>query len=221
MTWHRWPPISVGKGRKTVARLRGWLAGAWELVGADLPIFSLAAFLTIAGTLLSAWILAAPLTVGLCVMFLEKLQGHRPQLSHLAEGLSRFPAAVFIWAVYLVGLIPFSAIHVGTYALTQGTSRWGLLAEAIGHLVVATPLLLAAPLVAHRDLGGREAVGASWRLVRTVLPLAFIMVSVLSLLLILGLFACGVGIILTLPVAVGTLVLAYRDIAASCSDADG
>lgn len=196
-----------------MVRLRGWLTEAWELVGADLPVFSLAAFLTITGTLLSAWILAVPLTVGLCIMFLEKLQGHRPVLAHLAEGFSRFPAAVFVWGVYLLGLIPFSAIHVAMYTAGGGTSRWGLLAELIGHLVVATPLLLAAPLIAHRDLGGRAAVCASWRLVRTILPLAFVTVTVLSGLLLVGLFACGVGVILTLPVAVATVVLAYRDLA--------
>lgn len=203
-----------------MARLRSWLAGAWELVGADLPVFSLAAFLTIAGTLLSVWILVGPLTVGLCIMFLEKLQGRRPSLAHLAEGFSRFPAAVFVWGVYLVGLIPFSAIHWGIYMLMRRTSPWGLLVEAIGHLVVATPLLFAIPLVAHRELGGTEAVVASWRLVRPILPLALVTVGVLSLLLLLGLFACGVGIILTVPVAVGTVVLAYRALTAAPADTD-
>ncbi len=196
-----------------MARLRGWLSGAWDLVGADLPIFSLAAFLTIAGTLLSAWILAVPLTVGLCVMFLEKLQGRKPTLAHLAEGFSRFPAAVFVWGVYVVGLLPFGLIHAGINAAVGERAHWGLLAEAIGHLIIATPLLLVAPLIAHRELGGIEAVRTSWRLVRTQLPLAFVTMTVVSVLLVVGLFACGLGVILTVPVTVGTLVLAYRDLA--------
>jgi uncharacterized membrane protein len=195
-----------------VASLRRWLAGAWDLVGADLAVFSLAAFLTIAGSLLSVWILAMPLTVGLCIMFLEKLQGNKPTLRHLAEGLSRFPAAVFTWAVYLVCLVPFSAAHVALYGLSHGANRWGTMAEVLGHLVVATPLLLTAPLIAHLDVGGREAVSLSWTRVRTILPLAFVTVTILSVLLVAGLFACGVGIIITLPVTVGALVLAYREL---------
>jgi uncharacterized membrane protein len=190
-------------------RCRRWLAQGWSLVGADLPVFTLAAFITVAGSLLSAFILALPLLSGLCIMFLEKMAGRAPTLQHLWEGMSRFPAAIVIWMAYALASLPFDALHM--LALSRGGPGWGLGYIVVGHVLICAPLLFCLPLIADRDTGGVEALRTSWSLVRTNVPLALVLSLVLSLMLALGAFACGLGIIVTLPVAVAALMLAYRE----------
>jgi len=202
-----------------VTAVRRWLRGAWELVGADLPIFSLAAVLVVGGGLLSAGVLLLPLWTGLLLMCAEKQAGRSPGLGQLAEGLLRFPAAFGVWAAYLLGSLPFVLASAALRQWLHVAREWGrgagwvgLLIEVAGHVVVTTPLLLALPLIADRDLGGLEAMRHAWRRTRTILPLLFVSASVLTGLLLLGVFACGVGLVLTVPVAAGLQWLAYREL---------
>lgn len=197
-----------------MARVRGWLAASWDLVGADLPVFSIAAFLVIAGSLLTGCVLALPGLAGLCLMFLEKMNGRRPSLSQFGEALTRFPATIIVWIAYLLGGVPFLALHWYCRDILHLSSGWGVAVEFVGHFVVATPLFFAVPLVADRDLDGWEAVRLSWARARTILPTLLLAVIVYTAMLVLGLIACGVGIILTLPVVAGALMLAYRDLCA-------
>lgn len=194
-------------------RLRAWLREAWELIGADLPLFSAAAFLTIALSLFSAFILAFPLTVGLCLMLAEKLHGRRPELSLLWEGITQhFPAAIMIYMITMAAAVPFDAVN---YVLHLRPAPWptlGFVVVVLGAWLVSTPLFFALPLVADRDLSARDAISLSWTRFR-VKPLpVFATTAVCGVLLCLGVFACGVGIILTLPLVAGVLVLATRDL---------
>jgi uncharacterized membrane protein len=203
-----------------VVRVRGWLAEAWNLVGADLPLFSLAAFLTITLSLLSAFILTCPLAVGLCLMFLEKMQGRPPRLSHLWEGATgHFPAALVIWMIFMAAAIPFDL----TNFLLQGQpAPWphlGVLVVLAGVWIVGAPLFFTLPLIADRDVGGAEAVKLSWALVRPRRLSILACTVVYGLTLLFGVFACGLGIIITLPLVVGALVVAYRDLSGNLPQA--
>lgn len=202
-----------------MATVRRWLGEAWQLVGADLPVFSTAAFLCLASALFSGGLLAFPLWTGLLLMFADKRSGQPPTLRHLAEGISRFPATVGVWAVYLVASVPFVVLSTGVMGWLHTALGWGrgagwvgLLIQVVGHIVVTTPLLLALPLIADRDVGGMEALRYSWRHSRTFLPRLFVLATVLALMLLLGVFACGLGIILTVPVAAGAQLLAYHEL---------
>lgn len=194
-------------------RARAWLNEARDLVGTDLPVFTQAAFLTITLSLLSAFILSLPLTVGLYVMFLEKMRGEEPRLSHLWEGITEhFPASILIWIVVMLCNVP---LDFGIHALLARPWPWsllGLLAWLLGACLIATPLFFALPAIADRGLSARDAMRLSWQHVRPRLPSIFGLTVVYTLVRVVGLFGCGLGLILTLPIAVGAQVLAYRDL---------
>lgn len=194
-------------------RLRLWLREAWDLVGADLPLFSVAAFLTISLSLLSAFILAVPLAVGMCIMFLEKLNGRPAELRHLWEGLTQhFPASILIYIIAMLVSIPFD---LANYFLQSRPAPWpfvGILVVLVGLWLIGTPLFFCLPLIADRDLSAREALRLSWSRVRAQPLTVLAAVVTCSLVLLVGVFACGLGVIITLPLVVATLVLAYRDL---------
>jgi uncharacterized membrane protein len=195
-------------------RMRAWLAGAWDLVGADFPLFTFAASLIIALSMLSFFILTLPLVVGMCIMFLEKAQGRPAQLSHLWEGLTNhFPAAIVTWIIVMLVAIPFDAANFYLQGLPQPWPLVGVVIVVVGLWLIVTPLFFALPLIADRDLSGREAMQRSWALVRPRLGGVLLAIMVGSLALLLGLFACGIGILITLPVVIGALVLAYQELA--------
>lgn len=205
-----------------MSRARGWLAEAWDLIGADLPVFVVAGFLTISLSLLTAFILALPLVAGLCLMFSEKQQGNKPELAHLWEGVSsRFPAAVSIWVIMMLATLPFDignfylygmrgTLPTDTHSWTPG-STLGLLLVFLGLWIVSTPLFFCLPLIADRDVSARDALRLSWAQVRPRWGGILAAVIVYSVVMMFGIIACGVGIIITLPLVVGAQMLAYRE----------
>jgi len=194
-------------------RVRGWLSEAWALVGADLPVFAIAAFLTITASLFTGFILALPMVAGLCLMFSEKLQGNKPELVHLWEGLSsRFPAAISVWIIMMLAAIPFDGVNYYLHSL-GGLWPWvGVLVVFAGLWLVYTPLFFALPLIADRDLSALSAIRLSWSQVRPRWGGLFLATVVYTLVMMVGVLAFGVGIILTLPVIVGAQMLAYREL---------
>jgi uncharacterized membrane protein len=173
----------------------------------------MAAFVTISLSLLTLFILALPLLAGLCLMFSEKLQGNKPELSQLWEGVSnRFPAAIVIWVLYMIAVVPFDAVNVYLRDLGPVWTQLGLIPILLGHLIVSTPLFFCLPLIADRDVSALEALRLSWGQVRPRWRGIFACCVVYTLMMMVGVIACGVGIILTLPVVIGAQMLAYHEL---------
>ncbi|MGE5532430.1 MAG: hypothetical protein ACM3VW_09970 [Bacteroidota bacterium] len=196
-----------------MVRVRGWLAEAWDLIGADMPVFLVAGFLTISLSMLSLFILTLPLISGLCIMFSEKLQGNKPELSHLWEGLSsRFPAAITIWIIYMIAAVPFDVVNFYLNAVGGPWRAVGVSIITIGLWALSLPLFFTLPLIADRDVSARDAISLSWAQVRPRWGGILAAEIVYTIVMVCGLLACGVGIIITLPVVVGAMMLAYREL---------
>lgn len=195
-----------------MARAWAWSRRSWELVGSDLPVFSLAAFIVVSLSVLSLFILALPLLAGLGLMFSEKLRGRQPTLSQLWEGVTtRFPASLHVWVLYLVTAMPFDLL---TFYLVRLHGPWPMLSLVpfLGSLwLVATVTFFSLPLIVDRDLGGLEAIRLSWTAAQRDWRGTLALAAVCLFIGLLGLFACCAGIILTLPLAVGTQMLAYTE----------
>lgn len=195
-----------------MVRVRGWLAEAWDLIGADLPIFAVAGFLTIAISLFTAFILFLPLVAGLCLMFSEKLQGNKPELAHLWEGVtSRFPAAITVWVILMLTTLPFDFANAYLHGMEGFFPAIGIIIVFAGLWLVGTPLFFCLPLIADRDVSARDALRLSWAQVRPRWGGILAAVIVYSLVMLFGVIACGVGVIITLPLIVGAQMLAYRE----------
>jgi hypothetical protein len=195
-----------------MVRARGWLTASWDLIGADLPVFAVAGFLTISVSLVTLFIMAMPLVTGLCIMFSEKLQGNKPQLAHLWEGAgSRFPAAISIWVVMMLAALPFDATNAYLHDMKGALPTIGVVVVFLGLWLVSTPLFFCLPTIADRDVSARDALRLSWAQVRPRWGGILAAVIVYSIVMLFGIIACGVGIIITLPLVVGAQMLAYRE----------
>jgi len=99
--------------------------------------------------------------------------------------------------------------------LYQRGASWawvGVTSEFVGHCLIWTPLLFCVPLIADRDCSARQAIRLSWARVRQDVVRFCGCVVVFTLVLLLGVFACAVGVILTLPLVVAAQVLAYEEL---------
>jgi len=194
-------------------RLRKSLSQAWALIGADWPLFGLAASLTTALSLISAFILFFPLWLGLGVMFEEKRRGRAPELSQLWDVLFRyFPAAFTLWLLFLLAALPLHILDLWLQRLPSPGPTLGVLIVLLGLSLFAVPALFALPLIAERDLSAWEALRISVRLVKPHWLRLWGLLLFLGALVALGLFACGVGLFITLPLAVALWMIAYREI---------
>ncbi len=194
-------------------RLRAGLSQAWALIGADLPLFVLAASLITALSLISAFILFFPLLVGLCGMFLERRRGRRPELSQLWEGLFHyFPAAFTLWLLFLLAALPLHLLDLWLHSLQSPGPAVGVLIVLLGLSFLAVPALFALPLIAEQDLSAWEALQLSVRLVKPHWLRLWGLLLFMGALIALGVFACGVGLFITLPLVVALLIVAYIQI---------
>ncbi len=194
-------------------RCRGWLQEGWALVGSELPTFTMAAFIVVSASMLSAFVIVLPLIVGMCIMVIEKRHNKAPQLSHLWEGFTRFPAASVTWIIVLLVTIPTYSLSVYLHHLLGGGNTFIVLGiEFLSHCIVWTPLFFVLPVIADRDCSAKEAIRLSWAQVRKA-PLQFFKCALAySLLLAFGVFSCLFGLLIVLPVVVAAVVIAYEEL---------
>lgn len=172
-----------------------WISEAWELVKQDLWLHVLfAAILAIAGSA-SVSILSYPLTCGYIYIIIRKLQepGYTPEIGDIGKGFEVFVPALL--AGIVGGLI----------------ASLGIIACGVGVFVTAALVMFAMPLVMDRRMEFWPAIQASIDLVKQEWLAWAIFVLALWGLNLLGLICCGVGQLVTGPISMVALVLAYRD----------
>ena len=149
----------------------------------------------------------APLTCGLMMMILNFLRNSEPKptAGKVMDGFQKFGPA-FLTAIVIglisgvvqsiLAFIPFIGIVLGTVVsiALSAASSWALL------------------LIADKNATFGEAIGTSVQLVTKGPFWGFVLVSfVAGLVGALGLVACGIGILFTLPLAICIVVAAYEE----------
>lgn len=182
-----------------------WLSGGWQVYKENWALMSLATLIGGGLSIVTAGILAGPLLMGMFRMAFKTLRGERPEIGDLFNWRGRFLQA------FLTALI-FGAIYLGLGGIGNNNAFFGLLSAG------ATPFLVlmvafTTSLIFERGLDVAKAINQVARLVFSrdvfmwwVVGLVFAAISLG------GFFACGIGVLVTLPWMISASAVAYRDV---------
>jgi hypothetical protein len=185
--------------------LGGWLSGGWQVYKENGALMSVATLLAIAIGAGTFGLLGGPLLMGLFRMAFKTMKGERPTMGDLFNWRGRFLQSFLTGLIFLVvqlalsgagnanaflnlvslGVIPFLSVLLG-FTMSQVLERGGDVVNSLNE---------SAKLVFSRDAFMWWVVG---------LVLASIAFG--------GVFACGVGVLITLPWMISASAVAYRDV---------
>ncbi len=207
----------------------GCISRGWALVKSNLGISvgatflvmlcnQAAGFLPIIGILISL-LVQGPLIGGLYLFFLKMIRGESPSLGDAFSGFSKgfwrlcgtfLLMALLIYVWFIPAAVFFFAMP---HSQQFGSGFWVLLAfgiVAVFYLGIAFAFAL--PLAADLELGPWDALRVSRRVVSMKWFSIFGLVFVAGLLSMLGLLACLIGVIFTMPILYAATLYAYEDI---------
>jgi uncharacterized membrane protein len=170
-----------------------WISSGWDLVRKDLGAFVLMTVIVIALTMVGHFIVAGPLWAGLFIAVRRRMTEGRTEIADVFAGFGQFVDALLICILtsvfFLLGLVLFF----------------------FPVFIVAAFYLFPYLFLVDRRLPFWDAMEASRRLASQHLAGYVGFVLLLALLNLLGLMFFGVGILVTIPVTVAAIAVAYRD----------
>lgn len=134
-----------------------------------------------------------PAVAGLLNMCLRTLDGETPSTDHLIEILKR-PVPFIIGGV-VVGIL----VGVGSMLCY------------IPGLIIAGLTLFTVPIMLVEKMAPIDAIKASFDRLKPHWLMATVFYFVITLISQLGVYACGIGLLFTIPVAMMSLAICYRD----------
>ncbi len=207
-----------------MVRTGAWISQGWEAVKGDIGMWILVVL--VAGLISQVPILNVAMGMGLCYIALRKLQtGGRIEFSDLFKGFDGFYFGQGLLCAIVVGAFAFIAAVVAgapfallAWLLGKASEDLGSIivllgyvAVAVGALVVETMYVFAPFLIIDRHMGFWEAMGTSKEKVMPNLAGFVGFLIVVAIVYALGAVVCGVGILITAPIAVMSVATAYRD----------
>ena len=87
----------------------------------------------------------------------------------------------------------------------------GFLLCIIPGLIAGGMLMFSIPLIVDRGMGAVDAMSKSWNVLKGEMLMATLFYIVVSIVGVIGVLACGVGLLVTFPLLVLSVALAYRD----------
>jgi uncharacterized membrane protein len=177
----------------THAQTGEWISAGWALVQRDLFLWVIIALIYLLLCSAVPLILQGALTAGLHYAFLKRLLGQPIEFGDMFKGFGFFLATLL--AILLIGI--FTAL--------------GALACIIPAFVISAMYLFTYLFIIDRKMDFWPAMQASHEIVKgdyfgyTMFFLALILLQLL------GILACIVGILVTIPVMFAAVTVAYRD----------
>ncbi|AZB71946.1 hypothetical protein [Synechococcus elongatus] len=174
---------------------------------------------------LISWLVGTPLGAGPMVAALLQLQHQTPEFSDFFKGFRRFWPLVL--TSFLIGFIIFIVVFVialvfgaVAFLLNQaGTPVEGLVGIAIVGVLLAiaaatyigVSYLFVTPIVLDRQISVFNALELSRQVIAPRWWSAFGFLVLLSAINVLGFLACCVGLLVTIPVTLCAIAVAYSD----------
>lgn len=191
---------------KPEVKIGEWIQKGFELYKNNLPVLIPASLITLLLSSVTGGILYGPLAAGMILIVFALLDGAepRPTAGDVFKGFDFFLQTLLFFLVW--GILGFAGFLILFFI-----PCFGQLLSPLFLLVLQTAILFGLILIVDRRLDFWEASRISFEKVRANF-LPFLGLAVLaSLIGSLGAILCGIGIFLTFPIYVTTLVVAYRD----------
>jgi hypothetical protein len=214
--------------RRTDLRAFELLGRAKRLVGADYWLFAgITAIGILIGTAVPLAILLGPMMCGIYMAYGQKERGEPVEFMTLFRGFDKFVdsliASLLALAATLVVILPAFALYmlavIGLVESDSDPSPLFLVVMVVAYgvmfflsLAVNALFMFAYPLIVERDLGGWDAVRLSARAVVANLWGVVKLTLLNGLLGLAGLACCYVGVFLVLPLSLGAIFVAHREV---------
>jgi uncharacterized membrane protein len=182
-------PVPGGK-----ANTSRWLGQGWELVQSDLGNFILMGFVMMAVSGALPLILQGSMYAGFQGACKKKLQGQKIELGDLFQGLQFFGPALKAHIVLTILILFF------------------LLFFIVPGVVVAAMYNFSYLFIVDKKLEFREAMRASAAVVKQDYLGYTLFMAALALLNLAGVLCFFVGVLVTFPITMAAITVAYRDV---------
>lgn len=172
-----------------------YLTNSWKLTLRNIGTILVASIVTCVLTCLTLGILGAPLFGGFFLMYLNASRGKAVKFPELFNCIGRtIPMGVAVLLVTILVAI-------------------GLVLLVVPGLLVMSWMMYVIPLMADRKMGIMEALKASKeRVSKAGVWMNLLLCIVIWVIVGIGSAAWGVGGLLTTPIGIGMLAVAYRDV---------
>ena len=188
------PVITEHPGARTRNAQTGkWISDGWQLISGDLFVIVLASLVGSIVANVTFGILAGAFAVGINILLTRKILYNKVDMGDLFKGIKH----------WLDGLLAVIVIAVFVFL--------GSLLCIIPGFVVAAMYMFTFHFIFDKRLGFWEAMQASHNIVKRDYFGYTIFLVVIGLINILGVIACFVGVLVTIPWGQAAVTIAYRD----------
>lgn len=182
------PPVGI---KATPGR---WIGEGWEMVKADLGTFLVAALILLAVSSMVPIIIQGPLMVGFHLICIRKLLNRPTEIGDMFKGFNFFVPALV--ASLLIGV--FTAL--------------GAIACLVGALVVGAMYKFTYLFIVDKRMDFWPAMQASHAVVKNDYFGFTMFLLLIALVNMLGFLCCIVGVLVTMPIGVAAITIAYKEI---------
>jgi uncharacterized membrane protein len=184
--WTPHPGITAHTGQ--------WIGEGWDMVKDDLGVYIALALVTFVLGSMVPFIIQGPLTAGFFIFCMKRSMNRRAEFSDLFNGFNFFIPAL------LASLVIAAFVAIGT------------LLCIIPGIVVAASCKFTYLFIVDKRMDFWQAMEASHAVVKNDYFGFSMFLIALTLLNVLGFICCLVGTLVTMPITVAAITVAYRDI---------
>jgi len=183
-----------------------WIQQGWELYKANIGVWIVASLLAMVISVATLGILSGPMMAGLAWMALVLVDRKepKPQMGDVFKGFDYFLQSFLFFLVWGIIMLAISVVSL--------IPCIGTLVVIVVSIVLHTALMFGLFLIVDRKM---EFWPASMLSLNVVKPNFFPFLGLLVVAMLLGhvgAIACGIGVIVTMPLAVCILAVAYRNV---------
>lgn len=183
-----------------------WIQQGWELYKANIGVWIVASLLAIVISVATLGILSGPMMAGLVWMALVLVdrKDPKPQIGDVFKGFDYFLQSFLFYLVWGIIMLAISFVSL--------IPCIGALVVIVVSIVLHTALMFGLFLIVDKKM---EFWPASMLSLNVVKPNFFPFLGLLVVAMLIGhvgAIACGIGVIVTMPITVCILAVAYRNV---------